>query len=134
MSPQLECVMETSLYVRDLERAAAFYREKLGLRQLVTFENDRGIAFRIGLSILLLFRADVTRNASEIPAHGCHGTGHAAFCVPPQQIAAWRELLRQRGVPIETEVAFGAGQPPSIYFRDPDGNSLEIAVASIWPD
>ncbi len=130
----LECVMETALYVSDLRRAAAFYRDKLGLRMIREFENDRGIAFRVGPSILLLFRADVTRNAGEFLSHGCTGQGHAAFRVSPEQIAVWRERLRQRGVPIETEIVFGEGNPSSLYFRDPDGNSLEIAVASIWPD
>jgi len=39
--------------------------------------------------------------------------------------------LREYGVSIEKEFTFG-NHPPSIYFRDPDGNSLELAVASIW--
>lgn len=134
MEPQLESVLETSLYVSDLERAAAFYREKLGLRMIGEFDKQRGIAFRAGPSVLLLFRADVTRGASEVPSHGCSGQGHAAFRVPPEQIPAWRELLRERGVAIETEVVFDPGCPPSLYFRDPDGNSLEIAVAGIWPE
>jgi catechol 2,3-dioxygenase-like lactoylglutathione lyase family enzyme len=34
-------------------------------------------------------------------------------------------------VAIEREFAFG-DNPPSIYFRDPDGNSLELAVSTIW--
>jgi len=120
--------------VADLERAAAFYREKLGLRMIGEFDKRRGVAFRVGPSILLLFRRDATAKPGEVPSHGCSGQGHAAFRVAPEQIPAWRDLLRQRGVPIETEVTFGDGNPPSLYFRDPDGNSLEIAVASIWPE
>lgn len=134
MSLQPECVMETSLYVTDLERAAAFYRDTLGLRMIGEFDKQRGIAFRVGPSILLLFRSDVTSGPGEVPSHGCSGQGHAAFRVAPEQIPVWRELLKQRGVPIEAEVAFADDAPPSLYFRDPDGNSLEIAVASIWPE
>jgi len=135
MGSELDSVMETSLYVTDLERAAAFYSEKLGLRMVGEFDKERGVAFRVGPSILLLFRADVTRKAGgEVPSHGCSGQGHVAFRVPAEQIAMWRERLRERGVEIEREVTFGDGNPPSLYFRDPNGNSLEIAVASIWPD
>jgi catechol 2,3-dioxygenase-like lactoylglutathione lyase family enzyme len=134
MGPELECVMETSLYVSDLQRAAAFYGQKLGLRMIGEFDRQRGIAFRVGPSVLLLFRAEVTRAPGEVPSHGCTGQGHAAFRVAPEQIPVWRERLRERGVEIEREVVFGDGNPPSLYFRDPDGNSLEIAVAAIWPD
>lgn len=135
MPDDLECVLETSLYVSDLERAAAFYGEKLGLRMIGEFDKERGVAYRVGPSILLLFRADVTRRAGgEVPSHGCTGQGHVAFRVAPEQIPVWRKRLRERGVEIEREVVFGEGNPPSLYFRDPDGNSLEIAVVSIWPD
>lgn len=134
MSDELECVMETSLYVSDLERAAAFYGDTLGLRMIGEFDRQRGIAFRVGPSILLLFRADVTRQPGEVPSHGCSGQGHAAFRVAPERIPVWRERLRARGVAIEKEVVFGEDNPPSLYFRDPDGNSLEIAVAAIWPE
>jgi catechol 2,3-dioxygenase-like lactoylglutathione lyase family enzyme len=46
-------------------------------------------------------------------------------------IPAWRKRLHDYGVAIEQEFAFG-NNPPSIYFRDPDGNVLELAVAGIW--
>ncbi len=133
MASELESVLETSLYVSDLERAAAFYRDTLGLRMIGEFDKQRGIAFRVGPSILLLFRADATRKPGEVPAHGSSGQGHAAFRVAPEQIPVWRELLKKRGVAIETEVEFDPSCPPSLYFRDPDGNSLEIAVSGIWP-
>ena len=54
-----------------------------------------------------------------------------AFRVDPVEMPAWRERLEQHGVAIEKKLSFN-GNPPSIYFRDPDGNSLELAVSSIW--
>jgi catechol 2,3-dioxygenase-like lactoylglutathione lyase family enzyme len=128
-------VLETSLYVADLDRAVAFYENVLGLRQITDgyFEGGRGAALQVGSgpSVLLLFRADITRLEGILPAHGTTGAGHIAFRIEPRECDSWRQRLREHGVVIEREFAFG-NQSPSIYFRDPDGNSLELAVASIW--
>lgn len=128
-------MLETSLYVADVDRAVAFYRTVLGLREIpdAHFANGRGTALQVGPgpSVLLLFRTDITRVEGLLPAHGTTGAGHAAFRIDPADLAAWRERLQAHGVKIEREFVF-ANNPPSIYFRDPDGNSLELAVSSIW--
>ena len=129
---ELEAVLESALYVEDLERAVAFYRDILGLRLISEFDNRRGVALRVGPSILLLFRADETSKQAEPAPHGARGPGHVAFRVAPVQMDEWRRRLNERGVRIEHEQRFG-DNPPSVYFRDPDGNLLELAVASIWP-
>ncbi len=133
--PRLQAVLETSLYVSDLKRAVAFYQGVLGLRLINDeyFAEDRGAAFQVGggPSVLLIFRAEVTSKGGVLPAHGAAGGGHAAFRVEPDEFPAWRKRLQEQGVPIEREFAFG-NNPPSLYFRDPDRNSLELAVASIW--
>jgi len=133
LSPK--AVLETSLYVSDLGRAVAFYVDVLGLRKMEHgyFSGGRGAALQVGAgpSVLLLFRADITRIGGELPPHGTSGAGHVAFRVEPAELAAWRKRLLESGVAIEKEFAFG-DHPASIYFRDPDGNSLEFAVASIW--
>lgn len=124
--------METSLYVADVSRAVDFYRDVLGLKLIGEFVNERGAAMAAGPSVLLLFNAKETLKGGELPAHGASGTGHIAFRVEPSELDAWRQHLRKRGIPIECEFRFG-DNPPSIYFRDPDGNVLELAVSSIWP-
>ena len=133
LSPK--AVLETSLYVSDLGHALAFYEEVLGLRRIddVYFAGGRGAVLQVGNgpSVLLLFRAEITRAGGDLPAHGTTGAGHVAFRVAPEELPRWRERLRECGVSIEQEFAFGEN-PPSIYFRDPDGNSLELAVADIW--
>jgi catechol 2,3-dioxygenase-like lactoylglutathione lyase family enzyme len=130
--PRLEAILESSLYVRDLPRAIRFYRDVLGLRLLSEFEEKRGAAFRIGESVLLIFDAQETAKPYALPAHGSAGPGHVAFRVAPEELPRWREHLQSHGVAIEKEFSFD-GQPPSIYFRDPDGNVLELAVPAIWP-
>jgi catechol 2,3-dioxygenase-like lactoylglutathione lyase family enzyme len=128
-------VMETSLYITDLGRAVDFYQRVLGLRLIADryFPGGRGAALQVGPgpSVLLLFVADITKQPGDLPPHGTTGAGHAAFRIEPSELAAWREWLRECEVKIEKEFAFGQN-PPSIYFRDPDGNSLELAVAGIW--
>jgi catechol 2,3-dioxygenase-like lactoylglutathione lyase family enzyme len=130
-----KAVLETSLYVSDLERAMAFYEGVLGLRKIDDgyFAGGRGAALQVGWgpSVLLLFRAEITRTGGELPAHGTTGAGHVAFRVEPEELPKWRQRLQEHGVAIEKEFAFG-NHPASIYFRDPDGNSLELAVSSIW--
>jgi len=128
-------VLETSLYVDDLDRALAFYEGVLGLRKINAgyFAGGRGAALQVGTgpSVLLLFRAELTRAGGELPAHGTAGAGHVAFRVVPGELDDWRKRLQAHGVAIEKEFAFG-DHPASIYFRDPDGNSLELATAAIW--
>jgi catechol 2,3-dioxygenase-like lactoylglutathione lyase family enzyme len=130
-----QAILESSLYVADVDRAVAFYESVLGLRRINDgyFEGGRGAALQVGPgpSVLLLFRADITRLGGILPAHGTTGAGHVAFRIDAGDRDKWREQLKAHGVAIEQEFAFG-DNPPSIYFRDPDGNSLELAVSSIW--
>ncbi|HKV04012.1 MAG TPA: VOC family protein [Candidatus Acidoferrales bacterium] len=134
MSRSPKAVLESSLYVNDLPRAIAFYQSVLGLRKMDDFPGGRGAAFQVGSgpSVLLLFRADMTLQGGTFPPHGTTGAGHVAFKVEPEEMDAWRRRLQEHGVLIERELVF-RDSPPSIYFRDPEGNSLELAVSTIWP-
>jgi catechol 2,3-dioxygenase-like lactoylglutathione lyase family enzyme len=66
-----------------------------------------------------------------IPGHGTAGAGHLAFAVEADDLPAWREHLKKCRVPIESEVDWPSGGR-SIYFRDPAGNSLELAPPTLW--
>jgi hypothetical protein len=54
-----------------------------------------------------------------------------AFVVPPAELDDWRRHLASCGVPIETEVNWPEGGC-SLYFRDPAGNSIELAPPTLW--
>jgi len=129
-------VLETSLYVDDLQTAERFYGDILGLPKIFTVPG-RQLVFRCEDSILLIFdpthteRNQMTINGGAIPLHGTRGAGHMAFRVSKEQLNAWREHLRAKGVAIESEVSWPNGAH-SIYFRDPAGNSLEFATPDIW--
>jgi catechol 2,3-dioxygenase-like lactoylglutathione lyase family enzyme len=124
-------VLETSLYVDDLRAAEEFYCRVLGLK-LITRLQGRHVFFHCGEGVLLLFNPDATQAPpGEIPTHGAKGPGHVAFAMREAEIPGWREHLQRHGVEIEVETTWPSGGR-SIYFRDPAGNSLELATPKTW--
>ena len=88
--------------------------------------------FRCGNSVFLVFEPDKTSEpGGDVPTHGAHGPGHIAFAMKHDEIPAWREQLQRNGVEIEQEVSWPSGGY-SLYFRDPAGNSVELATPQIW--
>ncbi len=127
---QVRAVLETCLYVDDLQAAEDFYQRVLGL-ELLSRQEGRHSFFRCGAGMLLLFEPTASEQPGDVPTHGARGPGHVAFAAHPHELLAWRIWLRTQGVPIEEEVTWPNGGQ-SIYFRDPAGNSLELATPSIW--
>ncbi|HMD34830.1 MAG TPA: hypothetical protein VKH42_07675, partial [Vicinamibacterales bacterium] len=64
--------------------------------------------------------------------HEAGGPGHLAFAVDASQIGEWESRLRELGIAIESRVAWERGGV-SLYFRDPDGRSVELAAPGVWP-
>ncbi len=127
----IEGILETCLYVDNLEAAEKFYSQILGIKPFSSVK-DRHVFFNLGRSMLLLFNPRQTiQPTGNVPTHGAHGPGHVAFAIAPHKIDSWREHLRQNNTPIEAEVVWPSGGV-SIYFRDPAGNSLEVATAQTW--
>jgi catechol 2,3-dioxygenase-like lactoylglutathione lyase family enzyme len=128
---EIRCLVETSAYVDDLDRAEQFYRDVLGLVVLGR-EKGRHVFFRVGdADVLLLFFADETLKGLHLPAHGARGPGHFALGIDADALDAWRRRLADQGVAIEQEVAWPRGGH-SLYFRDPAGNSLELITPGLW--
>src|SRR6188472_117552 len=79
-------VLETALYVDDLDVAEKFYSTVLGLRKHSSHPG-RHVFFYCGQGMLLLFDPRGTTTAipgpgidgGMIPAHGATGHGHVAF-------------------------------------------------------
>lgn len=121
-------LFETHLTVRDLDRAVAFYRDVLRL-PLAQVIPERHVAFfwvgEPGRAMLGLWSI----GSSPLSLHL-----HVAFTADLADVLAAPEALRDAGV---TPRGFGgeAADEPSvlawmpaaaIYFRDPDGHSLEF--------
>lgn len=129
-------VLESALYAENLEETAAFYADILGLEE-ITRADGRHVFFRAGRGVVLLFRPSATEEPPSpdsrlpVPPHGARGPGHLCFAGTGAEIAAWRETLRQNGIGIDADFEWPQGGR-SIYFRDPAGNSVEIAEPRIW--
>ncbi|MFG1463152.1 VOC family protein [Xanthobacter sp. DSM 24535] len=136
VSPPLGPVLETGLYVEDLERAAAFYEGVLGLAPMLG--DPRFRAYPLGGTVLLLFKrgaADqtLTLPGGTIPPHDASGRAHVALAIPAEALEPWRTHLARHAIPIEGEMAWPKGGV-SLYFRDPDGTLLELATPGLWPN
>lgn len=123
---------EAALYVSDLERAAQFYRQVLGLPQTARFGDACFLQTGPNSTLILFDLQKLQERQSVIPAHGARGRGHVALAVPGDHMDAWRTHLQEAGVEIEHEQDWPQGTR-SIYFRDPDGNSLELIEARHYP-
>jgi catechol 2,3-dioxygenase-like lactoylglutathione lyase family enzyme len=133
--PELRGVLETALYVDDLDRADRFYRDVLGIAPL--FADDRMRAFAAGdRSVLLLFQRGaslepVKMRGGTIPPHDGNGPLHVAFAIDTAELSAWEERLGTANIVIEGQTIWPRGGR-SIYFRDPDGHLLELATPGLW--
>ena len=119
----------------DLVRAERFYADVLGL-EFVSRQEGRHVFFRCGNAMVLLFNPLASRQPSTvgntpIPLHGAFGPGHVAFAAQEEELPAWAAHLESHGIAIEQTIDWPGGGR-SLYFRDPAGNSLELATPRIW--
>lgn len=134
--PQVTGVLETCLYVEDLERAAKFYEELLGLRRLDGDDRFRVLSVA-DRQVLLLFKRGMTLEpictpGGIVPPHDGHGALHVAFAIPASEFGDWQGRLESNGVAVESKVRWPRGGQ-SLYFRDPDEHLVELVTPGIWP-
>lgn len=122
MTFRLKGLDHVVLRVSDMERALEFYCRGLGCREERRVESIGLVQLRAGASLIDL-----------VPADGPPGTGgrnmdHFALAIEPFDEATLRQHLEAHGVAAgEVARRYGAeGQGPSLYVRDPDGNTVEL--------
>lgn len=122
-SPELG-IGHVHLKVSDLERSIAFYRDVIGLE--VTQRYGRGAAFlaaggyhhHIGLNTW-------ESQGGKPPPRGHTGLYHIAFLYP-DRAALGRAVARALAHDVTLDGAADHGVSEAVYFRDPDGNGIEL--------
>lgn len=125
MDPKLpiRSIDYTVIFVRRMPEMRAFYERTLGFalhREL----SSTWIEFRVGSNILALTERGGRFNDPSPPIGAL--SLQLAFRVSPSEVASCAATLNERGVSLisgPTDHAFGHR---TLFFRDPDGNVLEI--------
>ena len=134
-SPRVSGQIESALYVGDLDRSVAFYQRVFGFPCILREDRMAGLEVPGG-SVLLLFRRGGSVHPSPspggvIPPHDGAGTQHLAFGIPVAALGEWERHLAEQGVAIESRVV-QTYKGTSLYFRDPDDHSVEVATPGLW--
>lgn len=134
--PALSGVVETALVVEDVARATHFYRQLFGFDVLLQNERLCSLNVKPG-QVLLLFQRGGSLDDIQLPGGvlpggmDAEGRSHMAFAIAADHLESWRCWLEQNAVAIESIVRWERGGT-SLYFRDPDGNLLELATPGVW--
>ena len=146
MPNDIAAIHHAGLHVRDIERSLVFYRDVLGLELLARRESHADYVSEIvgypdatirmawlrhpsGGPIVELLEYVDPRGEQVDTATPNPGTVHLAFRVP--DIHATTARLQAAGAPFRTPAPVPVTAGPNrggfaIYFRDPDGISLEL--------
>jgi catechol 2,3-dioxygenase-like lactoylglutathione lyase family enzyme len=133
--PPLEGILETTLYVSDVDRSLEFYQRVFGFPAMDAGDRLRALNIR-GRQVLLLCRTGQCLEASRketglIPGHDGEGRIHLAFAITGPAFDSWKSWLADQNVSIESTMDWPRGGR-SLYFRDPDGHLLELVTPGTW--
>lgn len=129
---EINGIAEAILYVDDIQAAEQFYTNVLGLPLTASFTDSRFLQTGKHSTLIIFERTILAARSSIIPAHGAVGDVHVALTIPQAQYTAWKQRLLNHQVVIEHEHVWPGGAR-SIYFRDPDNNSLELMEGHHYP-
>jgi catechol 2,3-dioxygenase-like lactoylglutathione lyase family enzyme len=125
----IRSISELALWVSDLERSVAFYRDGLGFI-VEDIDPGKNAFLRSGDFLLVLFVPDDpgTQLASEYLARTGGPRGHVyhvAFRLDAERLDDYGTGLSERGIHVRGPVNFGAGRR-SYFIEDPDEHYIEL--------
>jgi catechol 2,3-dioxygenase-like lactoylglutathione lyase family enzyme len=113
----------TVVFVRDMAAMRHFYEQVLGF-PLIRELSPRWIEYRVGGNTLALAIPGLT--AKDAPTPQGSAALQLAFKVAPAEVDQCADELLRQGIPLlipPTDQPFGHR---TLFFRDPDGNLLEV--------
>ena len=120
---QIRQIDYTVIFARDMPRMQAFYSEIMEfpvLRRL----GDGWVEFGVGSNRLALTAYGMMFD-DEPPAKGALSM-QLAFRVPPAEVEKCASTLEAKGVELVAPVTDQPWGHRTMFFRDPDGNVIEI--------
>jgi catechol 2,3-dioxygenase-like lactoylglutathione lyase family enzyme len=113
----------TVLFARDLAAMRRFYEDVMGFR-LDRQLSERWFEYRIGSTVLAL--TGQGGRYGDPPPPGGAAAVQLAFRVPPAAVADCATELKASGVVLTEAMTDHPFGHRTIFFRDPDGNLIEI--------
>ena len=130
MTFEIKGIDHVVLRVADIDRAMGFYCGVLGCREERRVEDIGLYQLRAGAAIIDLVPLDseLGRLGGAGPAAEGRNLDHFALRIEPFDEATLRADLAAHGIDAgEVKARYGAaGEGPSIYIEDPDGNTVEL--------
>jgi catechol 2,3-dioxygenase-like lactoylglutathione lyase family enzyme len=135
LPPKLARILETTLYVADVQRSLEFYQRVFGFCAVDAGDRLRALNIQDGQILLLCQHGQCVepsrKDSGTIPGHDGAGQLHLAFAIAANQWEAWQSWLAEQEVRIEGTMNWPRGGR-SVYFRDPDGHLLELVTPGTW--
>ena len=131
MSPiELLAIDHVVVRVRDLEASLRFYRDALGCPVERRIDELGLVQLRAGASLIDLVPVDspLGKAGGSAPDRSAPNVDHFAVAIARFDEAELRAHLEAHGIePGDVGERYGAGGTgPSMYLRDPDGNTVEL--------
>ncbi len=125
----IQSVSEVAFWVKDLDAAVAFYRDRLGF-EVVEIDPGHSAFLKAGDFLLVLFSPHDpgTPLGREYLARTGGPRGdvyHVAFKIEPTSLDEFAEQVRGKGVEVKGPVEFATGRR-SYFIEDPDEHYLEL--------
>ncbi|MFP3937321.1 MAG: VOC family protein [Phycisphaerae bacterium] len=111
-----------ALTVNNLEAAVAFYRDKLGLREVFDFRRDNGERFGVYLHVGGRTFIELFAGKHDEPVEN---QSFRHFCMEVDDIDATVTELRNAGVEV-SQPKLGNDHSWQAWVTDPDGNRIEL--------
>ena len=122
MSFAVKVIDHVEVFVGDLEVAAKWYEDVLGLTEITRWDPEP-LMIGAGATKLALFRRNSARAPSAGPLRISEGWRRVAWLTDKTGFQAAKRHLESKGIQFGEQ---DHGMSRSVYFSDPDGNPLEI--------